>query len=304
MRYEDFKEVFTKEITFLMEGSGVQISSQQIQKVNETLDALSFRRQGDNIGTLLYLKDIYEQHEQGVGIVELAEQARQFIGVRMSEMPDLPMIDHDFIARNVYLTVMNADRNRDYLSSIPHEMLEDMAVVPRVKVSEEASFAVRNSLMRPYGFSKDELFQVAHANMEKAEYRCSDLESVLFGFRSEPDPEMSPVPSIHVLTNLSGVDGAAAIVSEKAMKEAREKVGEDFLILPSSRHEVLLVPRSMDISVKDLADMVRQVNQAVVDDKDLLSDHVYRYNSRAGSIKMLEPKADAPEKTRSLPPIL
>ena len=81
MRYEDFKEVFTKEITFLMEGSGVQISSQQIQKVNETLDALSFRRQGDNIGTLLYLKDIYEQHEQGVGIVELAEQARQFIGV-------------------------------------------------------------------------------------------------------------------------------------------------------------------------------------------------------------------------------
>ena len=131
MRYEDFKEAFTAEMTFLMDGSGVTITPEQIPKVNQNLDALSFRREGDHIGTLLYLNDIYEQHEQGAGIAELAEQARGIVGDRMSQVPEIPLIDHDYIAENVYLTVMNADRNQDYLSGIPHEMLGGQLCPPK-----------------------------------------------------------------------------------------------------------------------------------------------------------------------------
>ena len=304
MRYEDFKEAFTAEMTFLMDGSGVTITPEQIPKVNQNLDALSFRREGDHIGTLLYLNDIYEQHEQGAGIAELAEQARGIVGDRMNQMPELPLIDHDFIAENVYLTVMNADRNRDYLSGIPHEMLEDIAVVPRVKINEEASFVLRNDMMGSYGFTSQELLKTAHANMEQMEFRCNDLSSVLFGFGMPGMPEPGPSTGIYVLTNASGIDGAGAILSENAMKSAREMIGEDFFSLPSSRHEVLLAPRSMEMSVGELTNMVRDVNRAVVDEKDFLSDHIYRYNSRSGAIKMLEPQAEVPEKKQSLPPIL
>lgn len=304
MRYEDFKKAFTAEMTFLMEGSGVTITPEQVPKVNQNLDALSFRREGDHIGTLLYLKDAYEQHQNGTGIYELAEQARDLMGERMSQIPDLPEIDHDFIARNVYLTVMNADMNRDYLRSVPHERLEDMAVVPRVRVSEEASFAVQDDMVAAYGFTRESLLKTAHANMEQMEFRCNDLTSVLFGFGMPAMPMMAPSPGIYVLTNTSGIDGAGAILSENAMKRAREMIGEDFFILPSSRHEVLLAPRSMEMSVSELTNMVRDVNRTAVDEKDFLSDHIYRYNSRSGSIKMLEPQAEVPEKKQSLPPIL
>ena len=304
MRYEDFKEAFTAEMTFLMDGSGVTITPEQIPKVNQNLDALSFRREGDHIGTLLYLNDIYEQHERGAGIAELAEQARGIVGDRMSQIPDLPEIDHDYIARNVYLTVMNADMNRDYLRSVPHEMLEDMAVVPRVRVSEEASFAVHDDMMDIYEFTREGLLKTAHANMELQEFTCRDLSSVLFGFGMPGMPGPDPSTGIYVLTNATGIDGAAAILSGRAMKNARDMVGEDFFILPSSRHEVLLVPRSTQMSVGELTNMVRDVNRTAVEDKDLLSDHIYRYNSRSGSIKMLEPQAEVPEKKQSLPPIL
>ena len=117
-------------------------------------------------------------------------------------------------------------------------------------------------------------------------------------------PEPGPSTGIYVLTNASGIDGAGAILSENAMKSAREMIGEDFFILPSSRHEVLLAPRSMEMSVGELTNMVPDVNRAVVDAKDFLSDHIYRYNSRSGAIKMLEPQAEVPEKKQSLPPIL
>lgn len=304
MRYEEFKEAFTNEMIVRMYGSGIEVTPEEVTKVNQTMDALSFRPAGNNIGTLLYLNDVYEKHQKGRNIMDLAEEARQIMSERMRAVPSLPQIDHDFIEENLYLTVINADMNRDYLSAVPHEILEDMAVVPRVKISEEASFVVKNDMLMHYGFSKEGLLEAAHANMEAQEFICNDLGAVLMGFGMPSPVSDSPSESVYVLTNPSGIDGAAAILSEKAMKDARAMIGEDFLILPSSRHEVLLVPRSSHMSIRELTDMVREVNRTVVDTRDLLSDHVYRYNSRSGSIKMLEPKAEAPEKKHSLPPVL
>ena len=304
MRYEEFKEVFTAEITDRMHRNGIEVTAQEVPKVNQTLDALCFRRQDDNIGALLYLNEAYERHEDGRNMADLVEDVRDYIGRRMSETPALPQIDHDYIEENLYMIVVNADMNRDYLADVPHEMLEDMAVVPRVKVSEEASFAVKNDMLTHYGFSREDLLAAAHANMETREFTCRNLESVLLGFWMPMEPEPEPSTGIFVLTNPSGIDGAAAILSEKAMKEAQAMIGEDFLILPSSRHEVLLVPRSMDMSIKELTNMVREVNRVAVEPKDLLSDHVYRYNSKTGAIRMLEPKAEVPEKKQSLPPVL
>ena len=304
MRYEEFKEAFTNEIISKMVGSGIDVTPEEVTKVNRTMDALSFRPEGNNIGALLYLEDLYWQHENGRSFVDLAEEASQIMAERMKAVPSLPQIDHNFIRENLYLTVVNADMNRDYLSEVPHEILEDMAVVPRVKISEEASFVIKNDMLMTYGFSRKSLLEIAHANMEAQEYICNDLGAVLMGFGMPSPVPASPSESVYVLTNPSGIDGAAAILSDKAMKDARTMIGEDFLILPSSRHEVLLVPRSSHLSIQALTDMVREVNRTVVDTKDLLSDHVYRYNSRTGSIKMLEPKAESLEKKPSLQPVL
>ena len=304
MQYEDFKERFTHGIKQLLEGSGIEVIPQEITKVNQRLDAISFHPEGKPVGVVMYLKDFYEKYEDGADLYSLTREAEDIVSERIRNAPDIPSFSHDYILNHLYLTVVNADMNRDYLSGIPHEILEDMAVVPRVKVSEEASFAVKNEMLTHYGFSREGILQAAHDNMETQEFICNELGAVLMGFgMSSPDP-VSPSDSVYVLTNPSGVDGAAAILSDKAMHEARDKIGEDFLILPSSRHEVLLVPRSSQMSVRELTDMVREVNRTVVDPQDLLSDHVYRYNSRSGSIKMLEPKADTPEKKPSLSAIL
>ncbi len=304
MQYEDFKERFTHGIKQLLESSGIEVIPQEITKVNQRLDAISFHPEGKPVGVVMYLKDFYEKYEDGADLYSLTREAEDIVSERIRNAPDIPSFSHDYILNHLYLTVVNADMNRDYLSGIPHEILEDMAVVPRVKVSEEASFAVKNEMLTHYGFSREGILQAAHDNMETQEFICNELGAVLMGFgMSSPDP-VSPSDSVYVLTNPSGVDGAAAILSDKAMHEARDKIGEDFLILPSSRHEVLLVPRSSQMSVRELTDMVREVNRTVVDPQDLLSDHVYRYNSRSGSIKMLEPKVDTPEKKPSLSAIL
>ena len=65
------------------------------------------------------------------------------------------------------------------------------------------------------------------------------------------------------------------------MDQAAERVGGDFFILPSSIHEVLIVPDNGNMSLSDLEAMVKEVNATQVAPEDKLTDSVYHYDSQA-----------------------
>ena len=52
----------------------------------------------------------------------------------------------------------------------------------------------------------------------------------------------------------------------------------DLIILPSSIHEVLLIPHSNHISYEELAETVFTINQEEVPQEDRLSNHIYYYS--------------------------
>ena len=80
------------------------------------------------------------------------------------------------------------------------------------------------------------------------------------------------------LTNASGSLGAAALFYPDVKDKAAELLGSDYYILPSSVHEVILVPDSAGINATELCDMVKQANRTVVEEHDILSDNVYHYS--------------------------
>ena len=52
---------------------------------------------------------------------------------------------------------------------------------------------------------------------------------------------------------------------------------DDLYVLPSSVHEVIVVPASLS-AAGDLGEMVRSVNKEVVSEIEYLSDHPYYYS--------------------------
>ena len=82
---------------------------------------------------------------------------------------------------------------------------------------------------------------------------------------------------LYLLTNQRGYNGATAIFYEGVLKEFAERVGKDLIILPSSIHEVLLIPDDGTSSYEMLSALVREVNRSEVPRRDQLSDHIYRY---------------------------
>ena len=65
------------------------------------------------------------------------------------------------------------------------------------------------------------------------------------------------------------------------MEQASLKAGGDFFILPSSIHEILIVPDNGKMHVEDLQNMVKEVNMNEVDYIDQLTDSVYHYDHQA-----------------------
>ena len=91
---------------------------------------------------------------------------------------------------------------------------------------------------------------------------------------------------LYVLTNSSRVNGAACILYDNLLKKFANDVHSDLYILPSSVHEVIIVPKKNAFDKSELADMVREVNEQGVSQDEILSDNVYEYNRKNGLITM------------------
>ena len=64
-----------------------------------------------------------------------------------------------------------------------------------------------------------------------------------------------------------------------------QELGSDLYILPSSIHEILLLPVSAG-KPEELAEIVKEVNRTQVQPEERLSDSVYLYDRKSGEIRI------------------
>lgn len=163
-------------------------------------------------------------------------------------------------------------------STIPKEVMQkrlpgmdDIAVCFTYPTQQSKYTAITHSLCTLQGITTDEL--VNALDNTPTEYILNTLDEML-GF---PD---SGLP-MYVLTNRNTKYGAGAI----AIPSVRRKIldlfhGNDFYVLPSSIHEVIILPVDRtDMSEEDLIHMVRSINRSQVAVPDRLSDQVYRVSA-------------------------
>ena len=115
---------------------------------------------------------------------------------------------------------------------------------------------------------------------------CSlpDMIRRITGIEVEAIRGMQRECQMYVLTNSSKIQGAACMFYPHVLEMIGEILKEDFYILPSSIHEVILVPSDRIDNPSDLFTMVEDANRTVVALGDILSDSVYYYNREKNQI--------------------
>ena len=80
----------------------------------------------------------------------------------------------------------------------------------------------------------------------------------------------------YVISNKSSIKGASAILNKKVLKEFAQKLNiSKFLVLPSSVHEMLLLPYTDEIDIEEFSQMVKEVNCSQVKPEERLTDRAY-----------------------------
>lgn len=297
MRFEEFKnEVVGKIREFLPESfASADVSLQMVRKNNNLqLTGLTIRSNESNISPTIYLEKFYEEYKDGADMGEILSRIAQVrMNHEVSEQFDVAQItDFEQVKDKLVPRLVNADMNAALLEDRPHKIVADLAITYYVLLDQSfdgtASVAVTNDLLNSWKVSTDELHEVAISNLSSITTSIfrgmTEVMSEMMGMSKE-DMEMMGMPTdeeqMYVLSNTLKVNGASALLDEKMMEEIVETVGE-FYILPSSIHEVIIVPAKAGMDVESLENMVCEVNATQVQLEERLSDHVYAYNRENG----------------------
>lgn len=304
MNYQEFKEQFVEDVKRAIYENGieeVEIGINRVDKLNNSYDAMTVSSEGSNIAMNFYLEDYFEALEDGINYENVVNKAVRGIAEHLSEIPSIDLnaiTDYEKVKEKLSLELVSAERNAEMLKSIPHKLIEDLAVVYKINVDlgleDKGSVLINESLLERYGVSPEKLHEDAEKNAAIIKpVLIRGMSKVLQDMMSEEDDAFFGVEDVqdetmYVATVPDQVKGAGVLAYDKFMDYAAEKLGGDFFVLPSSVHEILLVKDDGNATYKDLKEMVVQVNATEVKPEEKLTDSVYHYDSKNHIFEMGE----------------
>lgn len=297
MNYEDFKDEFVEAVKDQLseQGRDVRVEVRETNKLNESYAAITVTPEGSNVGVNVNLDKFYEAYDKGTSFDDVVDKAVDVINGGLENTPSFDVAtlsDYSQMKDKLAMEVVSAETNKEMLENVPHQNMEDMAVVYRFVLESDddgrASILVTNNLIESMGVTPEQLHADALENaplIKPAEIKgMTEVMMEMMG--AEQAEMMGIVPmdpkdeQMFVASVPDKIHGAGVLAYQNFMDQAAERAGGDFFILPSSIHEVLIVPDNGSMQLKDLEAMVREVNATQVAPEDKLTDNVYHYDSK------------------------
>lgn len=292
MGYEEFKDYILKHIKDYLSDDfkDATVSLEKTNKVNITRDGLMVRRENAEITPTLYLDGLYKDYLGGKDMhIILSEMAEIYMG----DAPGFDLkslLDKEYVMNNLCIRIINKEWNAPLLEDAPYTDLGDFAITYHVEAYDRGgncgSYMIKNTHLESLDMTEEDLRKMA---VEGCETRhpavVQDMREVLAemmgdDFMYDQDDELSNT-GFYVVSNDSRIYGAAVLAYDGTLEEISKIVGGDFVILPSSVHELLVMKDDGSLDYSAMTDMVKDVNSSSVDRAEQLGDCAYHYDSKA-----------------------
>ena len=280
-------------------GEGGNITINHVIKNNGCeMDGLVIMEKGKDIAPTIYLDSFYELYTNVENIKNIIRQIEVIYEQNKNNVTfDVNIHKHfDTIKDKIVYKVVNYRSNEKLLEQVPHKRILDLAVVFYCLLDNEygrsATALIYNNNLKNWNVTIDDVYKAALKNTPDLLHSKISSMAALFekcgvNVDGEEVDLKDYVPSdMYVLTNESKLNGAACILYENVLYDFAQKLGADLYILPSSVHEVILLPKLSMFEKDELVNMVKEVNTEGVAADEVLSDHVYEYNRTERLITM------------------
>lgn len=312
IKLDEFVDMVKRELDEYYEGE-MEVKIVKVLKNNDVeYTGVSLVSKNSKISPTVYLDSYYCQYidEKPLkyivdDIVEIYDNHHFDVDCNMDFFND-----YELCKDRILFKVVNKEKNTRLLKDVPYIEYLDMAIVfyylINCDLAGNATILIKNTHIENWGCKVDELFKDAKDNTRRLlktilkplhelilesmiqkvgyelgiedEYSKEEAEKIAHelnkSFMHMPDD----MP-MYVLSNEIKQYGASVILYEDVLKAAANVCDGDFYMLPSSIHEVIIIGAKYVDSPKNLADMVKDVNETQLSDEEVLTDSVYYYNS-------------------------
>ncbi len=294
MNREDFFECVRKRIAEIM-GDEYEVTLNNVVKNNGLeLTGIIIMEKSKSAAPTIYLDDYYDEIKGNKETKEIGRIVNEVLRLYKQNCNNLDFdfsffSDYGKMESRIMYKLLNYEANRKLLLDVPHVRYMDLAVVFYVLVDHESigngSVLIHNNHAQMWKVSESDLYETATKNTPKLmQYRFSSMDNIIAEFLDSEEAvdfltcdEIRP-NDLYVLTNNKKLFGAACLLYDGLLKRISQKLKSSLYIIPSSIHELIIIPQKAFPYTKDeLIEMVRTVNANEVDIVDILSDNVYEY---------------------------
>ena len=298
MNFKEFIKFVAERIGKVL-GDDYRIESTSVRKNNGVnLSALIIRCKDDQVTPVVYMEPLYDSYKNGSSIDRIVHKIVARLEDEKAFSLELIGQTKSFEAAREHIAyrLVSRKENEELLKDVPWTAWNDLAIIYYLhlgtKDGNQITSIIHNWQQKAWNLSTNELHELAKENTPKL---CPSTIGRLshMVFELDEDDELvlddTEIPTLYVLTNQAGINGATCMLYDNVLKEFADKMDSDLIILPSSIHEVLLLEYdefSGDMELEKFKDMVGEVNRNDVPVEDVLSDSVYIYERKDNRIRI------------------
>lgn len=246
---------------------GYEADLRTIEKNNVKLNAIVMGN--GEIRSIIYIDGILSEQESDDPdkivnkIIDCYEKRDKLSSIELDKI-----FSYDFIVKNITIGLQQITSEEIVKLPTDFEGIEQYLMV----LDDIYSFKVREEMLSRIGIDIDEAWKIAMDNL---------TNNIVYTSLKEVLAELTEDSSffdcdITIVSNTKRYKGAAAILNRGALRAYAENNKIDkFFIIPSSIHECLLLPYDESFTLNTLTGFLREINNTVLDDIDILSNYVY-----------------------------
>lgn len=299
MNFDDFvKECSNYIVEFYNNQVTVRIVK-SIKNNGRKLTGINVLDKDVKVTPTIYLDGYYFDYQNGRSFCDITDEIiRQYERAYCKDVPDLAFLQNvEDIKGRVLLKVINYEKNLELLENTPYIKYLDLAVVFYIDINlgsaGNGSILITNNYLSNWDISLEDLYDCAINNSLKSSgVEIIKMDDILLEMMlqkgSVDDLELfkniiisgqsfEDYFKMYVLSNKNRSFGAYAILDNDTLLNLANKMDDDLYIIPSSVHEIIVMPKNNIIATKELGDAIRDTNTMHVALDEVLSDSLYEF---------------------------
>ncbi len=232
----------------------------------------------------------FDMCKNGIPMEDVINIEKKILLEKIAEVSafDIHKASPEEVTGKIRAAVVNHDSSKDWLKSMPHEKLLDLAVYVKLDFGDGYGIKVDNHMLTDLHLTKEEVFKIAKQNTVDGRELIA-VKDLVLDYISEQVIDEDEAQDITALVKMPSyifdnrdepeTDGAAVISNSGTLKQIHGQLDRDFYILPCSVEQVLIVPKSeCESELQDLEKFMEEMSRREIPLQDQLSAQVYEFD--------------------------